>query len=55
MQTLIVVIIVIAAAAYLIRRFYRKIKATEANPCGCSCDGCSETKTCEDFSVTKKS
>ncbi len=48
MQTFIVGIIVAAAAAYLIRRFYRSLKATETNTCGCSCDGCSETNTCEE-------
>jgi len=54
MQTLIVVIIVVAAAAYLVRRFYRSVKATEKNACGCSCDGCRETNTCEEPSNTIK-
>ena len=54
MQILIVAIIVVIAAVYLVRRFYRSVKVTETNICGCGCDGCSEPNTCEEPSVTIK-
>ena len=54
MQNLIVIVIVAAAAAYLARRFYRSVKTTETNTCGCGCDGCSEPSTCDEPSVSIK-
>lgn len=47
MQHILIIIIVALAAAFIIRRYYRSFKASQADPCSCGCTSCSTASSCD--------